>query len=235
MSNGEQSINQTAAPARLSLRTINVLEIVSVTISVLITTWAIAPLHLHATLALVPALLALILMIHSHRVRSETLGDLGFGTSHFGKALRLLLVPMLIGTVRLILVGYWSGSLQMKPRFREAVVILPGWGLLQQYILQGFVYRRLRFIFVEESSHEPMRPRLAILLTAFLFALVHAPNLSLMVLALVGGLIWTWTYQRAPNLFALALSHAFMSAIILLSLPTHSMRVGYDYFINQGF
>ena len=81
-----------------------------------------------------------------------------------------------------------------------------------------------------------MRPTwLTIFLTATLFALVHAPNLELMALALVGGMIWSWVYERAPNLFALGFSHTLMSAIVMLSLPAHSMRIGYEYFIYRGF
>jgi len=45
-------------------------------------------------------------------------------------------------------------------------------------------------------------------------------------------------YERAPNLFALGLSHGLMSDLAMSSLPPwllHSMSVGYKHFIYQKF
>ena len=177
-------------------------------------------------------------MIYSHRLRGESLRDLGFTTRHFGRALLLLVIPMLIGAALLVAIGYFAGSLQSKNRSWTILIFLPLWGLMQQYILQAFIYRRLRFILVPEQlspNENAWRVRLAIFSAAVLFALVHAPNLPLMALSLTGGLIWSWVYERAPNLFALGLSHCLMSAVALATLPVHSMSIGYQYFLQQKF
>jgi membrane protease YdiL (CAAX protease family) len=55
----------------------------------------------------------------------------------------------------------------------------------------------------------------------------------LAVATFAGGLIWAYAYQRAPNLVALALSHALMSILLAVSLPAsliNSLRVGIKYF-----
>ena len=90
--------NQPTNDAHLSLRTVTALEVASVVTSVLITVWLIVPLQpFNRWLVPLPALLALALMIYSHWLRAESLSDLGFTTRHFGRALLLLTIPMLLG------------------------------------------------------------------------------------------------------------------------------------------
>lgn len=226
----DQNLEQPPS-ARLSLRVVTALEIVSVVGSVLLTAWVLTPLQLQQRwLEAVPGVCALLLMLHSHRLRGETLAQLGFTTRQFGRAVKLLLGPMLVVTALLIGIGALAHSLNFGRRFWLSLLVLPLWGLTQQYILQGFIYRRLQLLFGAK--------KLTICLAAFLFALVHAPNVPLMLLTLLGGLVWTWVYERAPNLFALGLSHALMSAIAMSSLPAwflQSMSIGYKYLIYQRF
>jgi membrane protease YdiL (CAAX protease family) len=59
------------------------------------------------------------------------------------------------------------------------------------------------------------------------------PNPWLMTATFFGGLMWSYVYQREPNLWALALSHAVMTAILVITVPygaLHGLRVGYNYF-----
>lgn len=219
--------------ARLSLRAVAALEIVSIVCSVLLTAWVLNPLQLNQRwLEALPGALALLLMINSHRLRGESFAQLGFATQHFGRAVKLLSAPMMLVMALLLLIGYIGNSLNFGRRFWLSLLVLPLWGLTQQYILQAFIYRRIKAIFgVERTS-------LAIVAAAGLFALVHAPNVPLMLLTLIGGLVWTWVYERAPNLYALGLSHALMSAIAMSSLPAwflQSMSIGYKYLIYQRF
>lgn len=220
-------------PAQLSLSAVTLLEIASVISSVLLIAWVLNPLQLPQRWPeAIPAVLALLLMMYSHRLHGETPAVLGFTTRHFGRAAKLLCLPMLLTSALLIGIGYGAGSLNFGPRFWLSLTVLPLWGLTQQYILQGFIYRRLKLILGEAKT------TLAIVLAALLFALVHAPNLPLMFLTLVGGLVWTWVYARAPNLLALGLSHAMMSALAMSSLPAwflQSMSIGYKHLIYQRF
>jgi len=62
---------------------------------------------------------------------------------------------------------------------------------------------------------------------------LHLPNPWLMAATFLGGLIWAAVYQRAPNLWALALSHALMTWVLISTLPAAALgglRVGYKFF-----
>ena len=219
--------------ARLSLRAVAALEIISVLGSVLITAWVLNPLQLNQRwLEAVPGILAVALMMYSHWLNGETPQVLGFTGKHFLRALQLLIVPMLVVGALLLFIGYQAHSLNFGERFWLSLLVVPFWGLAQQYILQGFIYRRLQRIFPAQNGY------IIILIAAVLFALVHAPNLPLMLLTLIGGIVWTWVYARAPNLFVLGLSHGVMSAIAMSSLPAwflQSMSIGYKHLIFQKF
>lgn len=228
--------------ARLSLRFVTWLELISVISSVLLTVWAIVPLYPQNRLVLVlPALLALSLIGYSHHIRHEGMQELGLSKSYGGPALRLLLVPVVLCSVVLLLIGYLSNSLRRSTHFEVNLVIVPLWGIVQQYVLQGFIFRRVRMLMVNEGSYEQsvdQQVRYAILVTATIFAIVHLPNLTLSLLTFTAALFWSWVYEQAPNLWVLGLSHGLLSLIVMHSLPDwllQSMSVGYKHFLYQKF
>lgn len=85
-----------------------------------------------------------------------------------------------------------------------------GWAAIQQVIVLRIVSDRI--------SGLGWSPKWVSLAAATAFALLHAPNQSLMLLTLVGGLLWTWNWQRhralLPNVFAHALCGLIASAAI---------------------
>jgi membrane protease YdiL (CAAX protease family) len=218
--------------AELSGRSLAGWEIASIASSVLMAEWLLAAsLGLSRLIAAIPIALALIVIVSSQRLHHETPHDVGFRFDNFLRAVKLLLLPMLIVSVLAVLVGLALGK---RPSFfgwhadRPLVLqlaISAGWGLVQHYVLQGFINRRTQIIWGTGW--------LSVLVTAIIFSLLHLPNPTLMAATLIGGLIWAFIYQRAPNLFALALSHAAMSWVLVAALPesmlNHS-RVGLKYF-----
>ena len=99
-----------------------------------------------------------------------------------------------------------------------------GWALLQQFMLQVVVARRLQVA----SNRE-----VATLATAALFALLHAPNTPLMLLTFAGGLLWTAWFLRRRALLPVALAHAAAALLIggLVAPDTwlRSLEVGARY------
>jgi membrane protease YdiL (CAAX protease family) len=228
--------------ARVSMRAISALEIASVFVTVIIISWAITPLQPERRwVATMAALLAIALMINSQRERGESLREVGLGFEHFSGALRLLAPPTIIACAGFAAIGYSIGSFHGVSQSWKTAVATAVWALIQQYVSQAFIYRRVRFLLLDDSfgpEERRRRIRFAILLNAAIFSSVHAPNPSLMILTFAGGLMWSWVYERAPNLPAIALSHAVVSLTLMSSLPPWllpSMRVGYKYFFYQRF
>lgn len=235
MESGRQFVAEVVAPASDDgdARWLARWEIVSLITTVLIIEWVLLPLAGRSSpLLIVPLALVAWLIFSSIRARGETWQTLGLRFDNFHKAARLLALPMAAVAVILIVAGWWLRVAGYgEPRAGRALfgVFLwsVAWGFLQQFVLQAFVNRRAQIVFGGRGAA-------SIVFVACVFALLHAPNLWLMVTTFAGGLLWSHVYQRAPNLFALALSHAVLSWLLVWTIPAgllKGMRAGYNYFI----
>ncbi|MGA1366896.1 MAG: CPBP family intramembrane glutamic endopeptidase [Blastocatellia bacterium] len=222
-------------------RLVSGLEVLSLLFSVLVITWGVVPLvpGSHRSLVLVASIPALLTVSYSMWLRGERLADLGLTWAHAWKATRLLALPTSLGSALFLGIGWWTESLHLYDQFGRALFLLPVSGIAQQTILQGVLHRRLREL-LPPVAHAPT-PRshwMAIGLTALLFSLLHAPNGPLMGLTFAGGLVWSWVYDRAPNLLLLGISHGMVSLVVICTLPSSlldSLSVGYKHLLYHAF
>jgi membrane protease YdiL (CAAX protease family) len=124
--------------------------------------------------------------------------------------------------------GRGLGTLQAADHLVPRFLLLLGWALVQQFILQTAVLREMRDLCGRRAG-----PAVA----AGLFALLHFPNPFLTPVTFLAGLGWCRLYDRHPNLVPIALSHACASLVAVLALGpaiTGGMHVGYGYFLHHG-
>ena len=206
-------------------------EILAVIASVLIAEWLVFPLAGDSALALLfPITTILIFMLLSHRARHESACDVGWRLDNFRQAARLLALPMLVVVSFLIGVGLYNARLDFtRWEGGQSIFGVPAlsllWGPLQQYALQGFVNRRAQIVWGQGWK--------SITATALVFALLHLPNPWLAFATFGGGLLWAWVYQRAPNLWAVGISHGVLTWVLVSTVPPaalHNLRVGFKYF-----
>ncbi len=139
------------------------------------------------------------------RIRREpgVLRAWGFRTDTLAGALR----PVGIATASaLTLVVLWAaaaGRLPPPSGFWPTLALYPIWGVVQQFLLNAVLARRLREILPEWAVWSA---------STVLFALAHAPDGPLMLLAGAAGALWIPLYRRWPNLWLLGFCHGVLGS-----------------------
>ena len=173
--------------------------------------------RINSVVSLAAAGLVIVLAFHAHSPE-----ELGLARPFSGT-----LVTLAAGAL-LVFVIAATGSLtrtigppQPLPWYRAWQYAI--WALLQQFILQSFMYLRLESV---------VGSRRAVVTAAVLFSLAHIPSPWLVALSLMGALFFCEMFRRYRNIFPLGLVHAALGLTIAASLPDrwlHHMRVGLGY------
>lgn len=164
-------------------------------------------------------------LLLSHVRRRETPQRLGLN-GPWREPVRQL-GPWVMGLVGgLLALGAGAGTL---PRFAAErlaanLALYLAWGLVQQYLLNGYFLNRLRAGLPERG---------AIAVAALLFSGAHAPNPFLMAVTLAGGIASSWIYLRWRNLLLAGGLHGLVGFVLHLVVPDRIARnflVGPRYF-----
>lgn len=231
-SQAQSSLSINSDPGVPGDRALAAWEIASLVSSALIAEWILSAAAGRTRLIVtIPVGFAFVLVITSHFLRRESLRDLGFRFDNLLRAAKLLTLPMIVVAVLCVGLGLILGTRPDLLRWHPERPIVGqlalgfAWGFLQQYVLQSFINRRAQIVWQKGVR--------SVVLTALVFSFLHFPNPWLMLVTFIGGLVWAFVYQRAPNLFALAISHSLMTWVVVSTLPMtalNHLRIGFKYF-----
>jgi membrane protease YdiL (CAAX protease family) len=119
----------------------------------------------------------------------------------------VILVFLLLGAV----IGYqgagWPGvkARILHPYIPTAVLLYLPWALLQQTLFQFYLLGRVR------ALCPSLHPVAQSALNGLIFGLVHTTDIWIVLLAALGGTLWSFFYLRYRRLWPLAVSHAFVA------------------------
>ncbi|MEL7589430.1 MAG: CPBP family glutamic-type intramembrane protease [Prolixibacteraceae bacterium] len=138
------------------------------------------------------------------------LRDWGFQRKNFKQSFLFLTPFALAGVAGIVWYGLAVKAVFLNWHVIPIFVFYPVWGVFQQFLVIPLIVGNLYAI----STLKLSRPQI-ILLTSFLFALVHYPSLTLMLFAFVMELLFLTAYFRWKNLWSLGLYHGWLGSLFL--------------------
>lgn len=170
------------------------------------------------------AIVVLIPML-SNLLHRDRLPELGLRLDNLRISAREVGIVTAAGALLVIGIGLLTGGPHPWSGMWEGFFTYPAWALAQQYAMQAFTLRRMREVVPSSTA--------AAALTAFLFGIVHAPNVALALVTAVGGYVWCRLFLRHPNLLTLAISHGWLAVLARVFWPAEwlrNLRIGPAFF-----
>lgn len=90
--------------------------------------------------------------------------------------------------------------------FFIALALYLPWALLQQTLFQFYLLGRLRALFPYAS------PLLLSVFNGIAYGMVHAPNWDVVLVTILGGVFWSYSYHRDRYVLPIAISHAVLGS-----------------------
>ncbi len=129
----------------------------------------------------------------------------GWRRDNFPDAMKLGAIFAAPAVVVLLIIGWLLNHLPIPSTFWLVLFLYPVWGIAQQFALQALITKNLRELV------KP--PWLRALAAATLFSVSHFPNYILMALTFPAGFIFTFIYEKKPNIWAIGIVHGLLGAL----------------------
>ncbi len=142
-----------------------------------------------------------------YRANPDILKYWGFTVHNFGKTLKLLLPFGGISLLAFFIIGHYLGSNILSWRIIPLLFLYPLWGIIQQFLVIALLAGNLK-----DMQHNRWPDVLIILLTAFVFGIVHYPHLLLIAGTFVLAMSYAFVYMKHRNLYVLGIFHGWLGA-----------------------
>jgi len=209
----------------MSHKTKSLLELLTGIILVFGYLWLIYPLHSRwvQVIFLIPILVFFIYSdFINKRSFKENIKDIGFRMDNWYDSFKILIVFTSISIPVLFIIWQFffpvNNYFYKELSFWRNFIGYPLGALGQEYIFLAFFFRRYKIIFSPYTN-------IAIIFSAFTFSMIHIPTPPLIIFCFIAGIVWASTYNKYPNLFTIAISHAILGIFCTCILLVY-MNVG---------
>ena len=140
-----------------------------------------------------------------YRADNRILKTYGIRTDNLKEATRrsaAIFGPMAIA---ILAIFPFTDNPKPPPYFYFTIFLYPLWGLAQQFMFQSFFHSRLLKLGVAPWS---------IFICALVFTFVHLNSEKLLIFALIGGLSFSYSFYRCPNILPLGIAHGILGAMV---------------------
>ena len=165
--------------------------------------------HISSDLLVLSVIVGLSFFVLTFFVRKDSLQDLGIRFDNLKPSGKECFVASLIGANVFIAIFFVNNNEFTPHSFQYYLLnslIFIVWGTVQQFLLQSNIVIRLIQILRNKNN--------AIVAAGAIFSLLHAPNIPLMVLTFVAGVVCCIIFLRHRNIFALGITHGVMALMV---------------------
>jgi membrane protease YdiL (CAAX protease family) len=140
-----------------------------------------------------------------YRADKRVLKTYGIRTDNLKEATRWS--AAVFGPMAIVILAIFPFTDNPKPPsyFYFTIFLYPVWGLAQQFMFQSFFHTRLLKLGLAPWS---------IFICALVFTFVHWNSEKLLIFALIGGLFFSYSFYRYPNILPLGIAHGILGAMV---------------------
>lgn len=154
-----------------------------------------------------------IYIFYCKRQNADILKYWGFRTDNLSRVASMVLPFGLISLIAFIVTGHFLNTLNVTWHIVPILIIYPLWGTIQQFLIISLIAGNMKDLKGQEWSNLTI-----MLATAFMFAVVHYPNVWLIFGTFILALFYTYIFLRNRNVFILGLFHGWLGGIFFYTI-----------------
>jgi membrane protease YdiL (CAAX protease family) len=155
---------------------------------------------------IIPVIILCGVSLHrDYRADKQVLKTYGIRTYNLKAATRMSAAFFVPAAIAILAIFPFTDNPKPPPYFYFTILLYPLWGLAQQFMFQSFFHTRLLKLGVAPWS---------IFICALIFTFVHLNSEKLLIFAFIGGLFFSYSFYRCPNILPLGFVHGILGAMV---------------------